>query len=133
MIELCRNRKFRYRQNTYAILRLRKHYIFKMGIPHLKHLLDNRKGPSDDKKMPVIQKFAQIQIRDTKDPRKKRKMEVEVSKLLFPMLMTNWLLSNKFCSAFINSKSASIIEALNSSCKLVLYVTFKKYLGSFKN
>ena len=32
--------------------------------------------------------------------------------------MTNWLLSDRFCYPFLDSKSASIIEALNSSCEL---------------
>ena len=78
---------------------------------------DNNKQSDNAKSIPFIQKFGKIRIRDARNPSRKREIEIRISKYLFPALMSNWLLSYKFCDAFLNSKSASIIEALNSSCE----------------
>ena len=99
---------------------------------------DINKQSENANSIPFIQKYGKIRIRDARNPSRKRQIEIRISKYLFPALMTNWLLSYRFCDAFLNSKSASIIEALNSSCKwnglkLKMSLNWKKWEFLFQS
>ena len=61
--------------------------------------------------MPYIQRYGNIKITGTK-----KKMRVDIQKLVMPILAKKWLLSEEFCKSYLNSRAASIVEAVHAAC-----------------
>ena len=80
-------------------------------------LSEKRRPLQNGKRVPVIQLYGQIRIPDGTTGKNKL-LKVNISKRLFPSLMKNWLLTEKFCTTYMNARSASMSEALNAEGKM---------------